>query len=89
MVAITLYHFPPSAPSRAALLVARALGLEIEVQKVDLFTKEQLKPDFVKVHDRFWGYVAEDSFVTFFPDVDKDGLRTVPTDGGRKVGSFF
>lgn len=50
---VTLYHFPPSAPSRTALLVARALGLEIEVQKVDLFAKEQLKPDFVKVRGKF------------------------------------
>lgn len=46
---VTLYHFPPSAPSRCALLVAKALGLDIDVQIVDLFAKEQLKPDYVKV----------------------------------------
>lgn len=48
---ITLYHFPPSAPSRSALLVARALGIDIDVQNVNLFNKEQLNPDFVKVNN--------------------------------------
>lgn len=46
---VTLYHFPPSAPSRCALLVAKALGIDVDVQIVDLFAKEQLKEDFVKV----------------------------------------
>ncbi|XP_017769135.1 PREDICTED: glutathione S-transferase 1-like [Nicrophorus vespilloides] len=47
---ITLYHFPPSAPSRCALLVCKALGLDVDVQIVDLFAKEQLKPDFVQIN---------------------------------------
>jgi glutathione S-transferase len=47
---VTLYHFPPSAPSRGALLVAKALGIDIDVQIVDLFAKEQLTADFVKVN---------------------------------------
>lgn len=46
---VTLYHFPLSAPSRAALLVARALGIDVDIQLVDLMKKEQLKQDFVKV----------------------------------------
>ncbi|EFA06571.1 glutathione S-transferase 1 [Tribolium castaneum] len=49
-MALTLYHFPPSAPSRAALLSAKAVGVKVDVQIVDLFAKEQLKPDFVKVN---------------------------------------
>lgn len=46
---VTLYHFPPSAPSRCALLVAKAVGIDVDVQEVNLFSKEQLNPDFVKV----------------------------------------
>lgn len=47
---LTLYHFPPSAPSRGALLAARAIGVDIDIQIVDLFAKEQLQPDFLKVN---------------------------------------
>lgn len=46
---VILYHFPPSAPSRSALLVAKALGIDIEVKQLNLFNKEQLNPDFLKV----------------------------------------
>ncbi|KAF2897271.1 hypothetical protein ILUMI_08911 [Ignelater luminosus] len=47
---VTLYHFPPSAPSRGALLAARAIGIDVDVQIVDLFAKKQLEPDFVKIN---------------------------------------
>ncbi|NP_001292411.1 uncharacterized protein LOC105387805 [Plutella xylostella] len=43
MSGIKLYHFGVSGPSRGALLAARALGVPIEVEQVDLFKKEQLK----------------------------------------------
>lgn len=46
---ITLYHFPQSGPSRGALLAAKAVGVEVDLQIVDLFKKEQLKEDFIKV----------------------------------------
>ncbi|KAL1513681.1 hypothetical protein ABEB36_003058 [Hypothenemus hampei] len=47
---ITLYHFPISGPSRAALLAAKALDVNIDVQIVDLFKKEQFKEDFLKIN---------------------------------------
>lgn len=47
---LTLYHFPPSGPSRAALLVAKALGLDVDVQEFDLFKKEHLNDDFIKIN---------------------------------------
>lgn len=46
---ITLYHFPPSAPSRAALFTARVLSLNVDVKEINLFAKEQLQSEFVKV----------------------------------------
>lgn len=47
---LKLYHFPISAPSRGALLAARAIGVPIEVEIVNLFEKEQLKESFIKVN---------------------------------------
>ncbi|XP_066262499.1 glutathione S-transferase 1-like [Euwallacea similis] len=47
---LTLYHFPPSAPSRGALLAAKALGLDVDVQIVNLFKKDQLQEDFLKIN---------------------------------------
>ncbi|XP_022920770.1 glutathione S-transferase 1-like [Onthophagus taurus] len=47
---VTIYHFPWSAPSRAALLTAKTLGIDVDVQIVDLVAKEQLKSDFLKIN---------------------------------------
>ncbi|KAF5299933.1 hypothetical protein FQR65_LT19421 [Abscondita terminalis] len=47
---LTLYHFPPSAPSRGALLAAHAVGVNVDIEKVNLFAKEQLKDEFVKLN---------------------------------------
>jgi glutathione S-transferase len=46
---LTLYHCPPSFPSRAAFMVARAVGVDIIVKTVNLLEKEQLSPEFTKV----------------------------------------
>nr|UYI58578.1 glutathione S-transferase 7 [Grapholita molesta] len=47
---IKLYHFPLSGPSRGALLAARAIGVPIQIQVVNLFEKEQIKEDFLKIN---------------------------------------
>jgi len=46
---LTLYHCPLSYPSRAAFMVARAVGVDIIVKNVNLFEKEHLSPEFTKV----------------------------------------
>ncbi|XP_063385637.1 glutathione S-transferase 1-like [Cydia fagiglandana] len=48
--AVKLYHFPLSGPSRGALLAARAIGVPVQIQIVNLFQKEQLKEDFLKIN---------------------------------------
>lgn len=55
---VILYHFPISAPSRSALLVAKALGIDVEVKHLNLIAKEQLNIDFVRV-----GYTVTSIFV--------------------------
>lgn len=52
-MSLTLYHFPASAPSRSAILTARALNLNVNVKEVNLFAKEQLKPEFLKVDNYY------------------------------------
>lgn len=50
MAPITFYHFAPSAPSRSTLLAFRNLNLDVNVQEVNLFVKDQLKPEFTKLN---------------------------------------
>ncbi len=42
-----LYHFPVSPNSRRALAVIRELGLDCELETVDLAKREQMRPEFV------------------------------------------
>nr|APC23399.1 GSTd6 [Liposcelis entomophila] len=49
-MAITLYYFAPSPPARIALLAARAVGVDVDIKVVDLFNKEHLTPEFIKIN---------------------------------------
>ncbi|KAI4470441.1 glutathione s transferase d10 isoform a-related [Holotrichia oblita] len=43
-----LYQVITSPPCRAVLMLARAIGLTIDLQNVNLMTQEHLKPEFLK-----------------------------------------
>lgn len=43
---------PVSPPSRACLMTAAALGIELEQKSVDLLSFEHMKPEFIKVSFR-------------------------------------
>lgn len=45
-----LFHTPGSPPSRSVLMTIRNLGLEVDIQIVDLATGEHLTPEFVKLN---------------------------------------
>lgn len=47
---LQLYYTLGSPPSRAALMMIRILGLEVDVKKVDLLKGEQKTPEFLKVN---------------------------------------
>jgi len=47
---LTLYHYPPSYPSRTAVMVARAVGVDITVKTVDLLEGDHLSPVFIKIN---------------------------------------
>ncbi|KAA0202793.1 Glutathione S-transferase Delta 3 [Hyalella azteca] len=44
------YYILHSAPCRGPMMVAKALGIELNLKKVDLLQKEQLKPEFVAIN---------------------------------------
>lgn len=46
---LILYYHTASPPARAVLLTAAALGVELELKEVDLLTRSQLKPEYIKV----------------------------------------
>ncbi|XP_019535172.2 glutathione S-transferase D7-like [Aedes albopictus] len=50
MAPIVLYHFPMSPPSRSALLVARNLGLDVEVKILNLMAGEHMQEEFLKIN---------------------------------------
>lgn len=46
---IDFYYIPGSAPCRAVLLAAKAVGVDLNLKLTDLMAGEHLKPEFVKV----------------------------------------
>lgn len=46
---IDMYYFPASPPTRAVLMLARALGLMMNLKLVNIMEGEQMKPEFLKV----------------------------------------
>lgn len=50
MAPIKLYYSELSPPSRAVLLTAKALGLELDLKEINLAAGEHLKPAFLKVY---------------------------------------
>ncbi|KAL3275755.1 hypothetical protein HHI36_020500 [Cryptolaemus montrouzieri] len=47
---LILHEIVPSPPVRAVKMLAKALDLELELKPVDLFTKEQYKPEYLKLN---------------------------------------
>lgn len=46
---IDFYYVGGSAPCRAALLAAKAVGVELNLKTLDLMKGEQMSPEFLKV----------------------------------------
>ncbi|KFB53518.1 AGAP004378-PA-like protein [Anopheles sinensis] len=44
------YHLPLSAPCQSVRLVAKALGLHLNLKEVNLLAGEHLKPEFLKIN---------------------------------------
>lgn len=44
------YYLPGSAPCRSVLMTAKAVGVELNLKKLNLMAGEHLKPEFVKIN---------------------------------------
>lgn len=47
---LLLYQFPVSAPCRAVIMTAKHIGIELSLKEINLFAKEQLKPEFLQIN---------------------------------------
>ncbi|XP_030030270.2 glutathione S-transferase 1-like [Manduca sexta] len=61
MSSLKLYYNTGSAPSRAAFMVAKAVGVPFEVIVVDLFNKEHLKESYTKKNPQHCVPTLEDN----------------------------
>lgn len=50
---IDFYYIPGSAPCRAVLLAAKAVGVDLNLKITDLMKGEHLTPEFIKVRMPF------------------------------------
>lgn len=66
---IKLYHFGPSPPSSAALLAARAVGIDFEIKIIDLAKMEQFSPDFLKVFNQLSRKLSNLICIIFFRSI--------------------
>ncbi|KAK2588572.1 hypothetical protein KPH14_006346 [Odynerus spinipes] len=49
-MSLDLYYMPFSAPCRAVMLTAEALGLSLNLKQIDLFAGEHLKPEYEQLN---------------------------------------
>ncbi|XP_049765305.1 glutathione S-transferase 1-like [Schistocerca cancellata] len=47
---LILYHWLPSPPSRAVLTTAKAIGVSVTVKIIDLFKKQHLTDEYLKIN---------------------------------------
>jgi glutathione S-transferase len=48
-MSLDFYYVIASPPCRAVMLLAKTLGMELNLKKTDVLKKEHLKPEFLKV----------------------------------------
>ncbi|KAG7175990.1 Glutathione S-transferase 1-like 1 [Homarus americanus] len=47
---VDLYYLLMSFPCRASMLTAKAVNLEVNLKKLDIFSGEQMKPEFLALN---------------------------------------
>lgn len=47
---VDLYYHPFSPPSRAVVLMAKAVGVDLNLKKIDILAGEHMKPEFLAIN---------------------------------------
>ncbi|XP_029039557.1 glutathione S-transferase 1-like isoform X1 [Osmia bicornis bicornis] len=47
---IDFYYFPPSAPCRSVLLLAKAIGVHLNLKTINVLKGDHMKPEFLKIN---------------------------------------
>ncbi|XP_003740940.1 glutathione S-transferase 1-1 [Galendromus occidentalis] len=59
-----LYHTDGSAPCRAVRMLAKEIGVELELRSLDLFAGDNMKPEFLEINPQHTvPTIVEDDFV--------------------------
>lgn len=78
---IDFYYVPGSAPCRAVLLAAKAVGVDLNLKYTDLMKGEHLTPEFIKVsRDQLFIYL-------FFKTLNKKLISAAVCDINSRIHS--
>ena len=56
---VILYYLPLSAPCRTVMFVAKELGVDLELKRVELFQGEHLQPWFLEVSEDLYFFLIQ------------------------------
>lgn len=73
---LTLYYMPVSPASRAVVLLAKAINIDLELKQIDISRGEQMTPEFLKVGNCDLNYRCNPVTIISIYYLDKSSAHT-------------